>query len=498
MANGLQPLPRESVVNLRGPLGYSLVVSLAAFMLLLYPVDVSVFLFAASLGAISGIGILYSFFARPRTIRFTSALAASALLGYGLGTIITAVLSYVFFGGYRPRESAVGLAYFQEDLSASLMLIFVACAILLCISLFESPLFKAPPRLEQFPVKRSLALLLACTGLVFVAYLTGTLGYHGVAVEATKNINAVGALAMLVAPPALGLAILCMLLERHLPTRLLYLCFALFFGFAQIPIGRRQLIYSCVIALFAVALAPRRRRSRKMLRRYLAVTGAALLIGVVVGASYFFFALRMAGYISHRKVTLVERATGAAKIVRTHPHSVARRLETNVRGRTYILSYVATLFSAERTHLPIHGEEVDYALESAVPSIFFPQKTSLLPAEPEEFVHPALGLPVFDGPNSIFTAGLADFGVLGLLSYPAFVALLYAALRRLVVERLPRPIYYFVVFRLLFQLLSIETALSGLVTTALRDLALCSLFLYLVWGLAGVRLLRTHASSKLA
>ena len=55
-------------------------------------------------------------------------------------------------------------------------------------------------------------------------------------------------------------------------------------------------------------------------------------------------------------------------------------------------------------------------------------------------LHLLLKVPVFDGPNSIITAGLSDLGVIGMGLYPIGEVGLYIILCRVISKKCP-PIY---------------------------------------------------------
>jgi hypothetical protein len=106
----------------------------------------------------------------------------------------------------------------------------------------------------------------------------------------------------------------------------------------------------------------------------------------------------------------------------------------------------------------------------------------------EEFVHPAFGFSVFDGPNTIMTVGLNDFGIAGAIIYPVMLVLIYGFFLKIIFRYFPSVLFQMVVFRLIYQLFYVEQSLSGLFTSALRDLALITGLFYLIAKLPNISL----------
>jgi hypothetical protein len=110
-------------------------------------------------------------------------------------------------------------------------------------------------------------------------------------------------------------------------------------------------------------------------------------------------------------------------------------------------------------------------------------------------VHPAFAIPVFDGPNTLVTAGFDDFGVVGAIGYPLILAAIYIVIRQITANRLPPFLYYLVAFRLIYQLLYVEQGLSAMLTVGLRDLAIITITFLFLWKLSRIRVftsLRPH------
>jgi hypothetical protein len=466
----------------------------SAWILFLFSDSATAFVVAALIGAAVGLWGLYFLLKHPTLIRFANVLGISLLLGYALGTSTSALASFISQGRFDPTANEFGLLYRQADISYSLMFVVIASVLLFIVGAVERPVFSTKPSPQDFTSPKTKFLLLVSTAIVLGAFALGDLDYMGTAVSATGNITALGALSQLLAPVLLPLTIVCILQEKSRVPRVIYIVLVCVIALALFPLGRRVLIYSLVTCLFAFVISGKRlsvRDSRKWL--WIGI-GAPMLLGFIVVGFYFFFALRLTVDTLGPGHSLPERVTYTLRVLQVGANNLGPELASNVASRPFILSYLAGVYAATNHHSLLMGQEVTYAMQNAVPSLLFPNKTSLLPAAQENFIHPALGIPVFDGPQSIVTAGLDDFGVLGLLGYPIVLALLYALVRRAITRSIPPVLYYLVVFRLLYQLLYVEQSLSGMFTTGLRDLALITLVLLLLWKACGLRLF--HLASR--
>jgi len=369
------------------------------------------------------------------------------------------------------------------------MLVTLASAVLFTFSALELPAFPAKLRPQELTSASAKSLLLVSAAIVLGAFAVGDLTYMGTAVSATGNITPLGAISAVLGPALVPLTVLCLSQESSRRWRAIFLVLLFIFALALIPLGRRVLLYSIVSALFALLSLGKRpaiRSSRKLLW-----IGVPVVLAFISAGFYLFFSLRLAINVLGPSYSLSEALTYALSLLRSDTRDLATQFAANIASRPFILSYLAGLYAAETTHSPLGGQEVTYATQTAIPSAIFHKKAALLPASPEQFVHSALGIPVFDGPNTILTAGLNDFGVIGALLYPLALVAVYATVRRLVAGRLPSILYYLVVFRLLYQLLYVEQSLSGMLTVGLRDLALITLVFLVLRTLFRLRLYRS-------
>lgn len=455
-----------------------------ATLLVLFSDSQRLFLLVALAGSGCGLYGLFLLLTRPRLVRFTNVLSVSLLLGYALGTVIYAFSSLLSSPELDLTYNAFGLDYRRSDLSMALLLVYMTSTVLFFLSRVESPVFGATPMRQAFASPRARLLIWLGAGIVLRAFLVGDLGYMGTQVDESSSVPALGSLAFLMIPVLLPMTALCILEETSRWRRALLLLVLGLFLLALLPLGRRVLLYSLVILLMTLALSGRWLPRYSMVKWIgIAFIGLGLICIIAYLGFQFFYALRLAVESQGLEVGIGELLRATFEILQHESSEVSSELASNMVERPFILSYLAAFVAAQSTYPPLWGEELVYALKIAIPSLLFLQKTALLPSAPEEFVHPAFGFYIFDGPNTIVTAGFNDFGLVGMVLYPILLVAIYIAIRRILRGRIPLFIYYFVMLRLIYQLFSIEQSLAGLLTTALRDLALTTLVCVVIWYL---------------
>jgi hypothetical protein len=114
-----------------------------------------------------------------------------------------------------------------------------------------------------------------------------------------------------------------------------------------------------------------------------------------------------------------------------------------------------------------------YNLGLAVPRLLSSNKGEVVArlASSEAVTHPAMGLRVFDGPNTILTEGYADFGLVGAFAYPIAILLFYSSASLVAARYVERSLRPFVQIALAFSLLSVERTLEAYLVD-LRNLVL--------------------------
>lgn len=269
---------------------------------------------------------------------------------------------------------------------------------------------------------------------------TGRVSFHGAANTQSADPNATGADPLLiVAQQALSLLpLLCgyRLLERG---KLWYTVLVLLAttGFALTQ-GRQQLVILLFLVLTGVILNRRIKITR-------AITGAliASLLAVALLGFFVSVAVRMATWYSPRGASGVQVAALALDLLvkggQDQKTSVAAQTQSNADSRAFNpIEFLASLTSADRSHLGSFGEAFVNGFENAVPSVFWRDKDRYH-REEEEIAATTFNVPIaYDEAETIMSGGYLDFREPGVLLNGLLVLLLFMAVLSMIKRaRLP-------------------------------------------------------------
>lgn len=452
----------------------------SVMLLTLFSDSQGAFLFSVLVGTFVGIYQLILVLMRPRLIRFSSIMSLSLLLGYAAGTAMYVGGVLLTAPTLDLESNAFGLGYTQAALSVALMLVFLAAILLIFMSRLERPIFPNPEGISAaLAAGKADSFIWAGLVLLAAAFVVGDLGYMGAQADEAGNITALGAMSFFIAPVILTIAAVSTVGENKKLRYSLLIVLALYL-LVLFPLGRRVLAYSLLVMVIGFV------STGKLLPKFSAQRWAGLLAGgllfMLIGyiGFHYFYALRLTVNSVGRDTAVFELLRESASLLFSEFDMIQAAMSGNLVERPFILSYLASFVSAQTIYPPLWGDELVYAVKTAIPSLFFPEKKAVLPGAAEEFVHPAFGFYVFDGPNTIVTAGLNDFGLAGAILYPILLVAIYIFIRRLLQGKVPALIYCLVMLRLIYQMLYVEQSLSGMLTTGLRDLAFMGIVSYLI------------------
>jgi hypothetical protein len=356
-----------------------------------------------------GIYLGYDLLSRGAPIRISTVFAFTLALGYGLGTVNTWLT--------LPRSGRTLAQFFNIDpanLTGAEALIGISLATMLVLGeLFEKPIFGEDFRLRF----TNRDIVVVTLGALFRAVTIATGHAVGFASEANIKNGHLGAVATLsgdIQGPLFALTA-CMALNAQARFKRLYLygLTAAWFlmGFPQ---GRRAMIYSVVLVIMASRLGVGRIKASFLKQVLVAASLGAFLYAATLGYYY----VRVAGY-SEKNPTLSERISDAIALIKDKKNSkVEKAFTSNVEGRTFILTFPAELLGYAEVEATAHGVDMEDQIQVAMPSVLFPNKD--VSFTEEGLANSLFGAYWPDSPNSVFTSGIIDFGIIGLLLYPLF------------------------------------------------------------------------------
>lgn len=417
--------------------------------------DVSGMIWVTS-GTLSAVGIIglirlisVAEFATPWSV-----LAVSYGLAYGFGALNT------LLSGYSAGLDFLSVTYASHESVVRMMsLLLLLCGVLFFLSEQDSK--KLVPKLVVDEVSQQVVVLvLALTFLLAVmAVATGQLGFQTnmSAEEGSMRVSVLSNLLVSAMPAVVATGLYC---AKSMSAKSRTVTYLLVLGIMLILMtqGRRILMYTAVIGIMGYFSTL---GLRSLLRPKNLVVLVVAAFVVALGAKMF-FAMRQATYELPKGASIFElMETGASKMVGDNQDDLDEKLKENRSTRTFILGYAAEILFALETREPMGGDLMVLGLATAVPTTIWPGKWKIMAQGAEEAIcNPALGMPAYDGANTIVTAGMCDFGVKGLFGYPVLFAFMFS-LAMFVVLKLDVASRLVFGFGIVFALLNAENVLTA-------------------------------------
>jgi hypothetical protein len=421
---------------------------------------------AVTLGSVAA----YLFFGltiRLEPLRVSNLLVATLGLGYGLGAAIP---------WFTLDRSGVGLGEFLHKdpvaLTHTMGSVLVSMAVLLAVGEYaEKPLFGDEFEL-RFP-PQAVFFITFGVAIIGVAYLRGSLNFQGVSVGEGGHLSIFASFASWLVSALFGITFWAVLnvkgkaLQRYL-ILLLLVQFVL-----VIPLGRRVMIYTVLVSILAMRLG-RYRLNWSWPKRIIV---GLVLAGLLYVTSIAFFYMRIAGYSAGKvHLSLPARISLAITYFESKDFStVQESFSKNVKGRSFILGYLAELEDYSLHFTPGYGRDMQGQVLMAVPSAIYPSKD--LTFGEEALDNELFGSTYFDEANSIFTAGATDFGLLGIIAYPLLLCWVFRSFFEVIGQSLPTFVATFIILAGINGLLQPETG----ITSYIIDMRNSLLFGAVVW-----------------
>ena len=394
--------------------------------------------------------LVFDLLGRRAPLRLTTVFAITLGLAYGLGTVntwFTLPRGDVALGDFL-RIPVVDLAHAMGSVLAS-------TALLLCVGeLYERPVFG-----EDFELKfnnRALIFLTIGTAVLLASFAHGSSGFMGGDNgEDIGHVSYIKSLSIWLTGSLLSLAVCVALNVKGTFTRNYGRVLSVLLFVMILPVGRRALIYSVVLAILGLRLG-RYQVPYSPLKK-------TVLLGMLVVVVYFsticFFYLRIAGYGMLRP-TLVQRVSAALRLAKEKSYSeIKEQFAQNVQTRTFILGFLGQIEGYAEKLPTAHGTDLAEQAQLALPSLIFTEKNLFFTEE--QLVNSLFGTDFIDEANSVLTAGAVDFGVLGVLIYPLLAAFMFRAFFEFLGEFMPSFAACFVIIASFTDILEPENTLTA-------------------------------------
>lgn len=436
-------------------------------------------------GTTIAIHMFYRLMRYPDLVRFGNIACFSILFGYVVSTAGYTVINLVNYGEVSYTQNVFGLKYIQSDVSYGLIILIVASILLSAISFFEKPFFLAN-YIRNGLTRRALWVVSLSSVIITIGIVNGDIGYMGAYSESGQKLSPLGALCCILVPP-LATITMAFLFEPSIKHRKIQKVIIPVYAvllIALIPLGRRVIMYT--LMLFLILLGPNSfkdfRKSRTKLFHFIVIIISTSIILIWGVRAFYAMRITVNKMAVQEKPTIMEIVPYFVDIIQDSYAlaEVNEKLIQNISDRPFVLSYLAGLIAAHnKNSTPFFGE-LRHAIVMAIPSIFYPNKIAKLAPASELIIHQSLGLPIFDGPNTIVTAGLNDLGFVGMVIYPIGVVSLYILLCRVIIANCPPFLFLFILLRLMYSLIYLEESLGAIVGSGLRDLLIVALFYWVM------------------
>lgn len=422
---------------------------------------------AAAVGGGISIYMVWDWLFRVGPTRLSTILVIALLLGYGLGTLNTWLtlprggLSVAQFLGGDEAVLARGMA----------AVLIVSAPLCFLGELYETPLFGSEFRLPLD--QRTYLFIVLGTAAIVAGFFTHAVGFEGVQVAAGGEVSVASALLSAIFPPLTSLTIAVFLAVRgRFIKPLIGLC-AFVLCVLIMAIGRRNMIYTAMLVMFALRLTGYRLKGT-FFKKLLLIVGLGFFL--VVGISVFML-LRIAGYQAHHPYVSLGRRIEIALSWIEDGTALSRATEANrvnAEKRTFVLGYFSDILDGSTRRTPALGKDFMGYASGAVPRVINPNKD--LTFGEETLADAQFGLTYADAANSILTNGATDFGFVGALAYPLLVVVLFRFIISILSKLLPPLVVTFLTIGIIFSLVQTESHIQAYLIT-IRNIIIFSFIL---------------------
>lgn len=416
----------------------------------------------------------------PQNARFSSILIIAILSTASLGTIVFMLAQGTLHVEKYQYFIRFGLYYTQPGLSRALAANYLAIALLYFFSVYDKPLqLEEIKNLRDNP--RAELILLLGSGLIFLALLTGKLGFAGASVtEGQKGVSPIGSIAALMLPALVTLSFMIVFTTKSNIKKIVFGCILFILMLVLMMYHRRSLVYTIFICGMIWSIFNVRRKNYP----YFKIISLSLLSIIIIYIGFMsFYAMRFTKNYFGKAIGITTQIDLATSIIKNGGFSlISAGLQKNVSGRTMYIGYLGGIMSQPRNHLPMYGKELALSVNLSIPSAFLPGKENIIQS-PEEIAHPRAGIAVFDGPNSILTSGYDDFGIVGMAFYPTLAVIIVNFLLSFFYRHLFRSRYVYLFFTICmiyaFLCVGVEDALNSFIVE-IRNLVIVGIIMTLI------------------
>lgn len=368
-------------------------------------------IFGSSVAAAVSLFTLWEWLFRRAPTRFSTLLGMSLLLGYGVGTLNTWLT--------LPRVNLTLAQYMGMDeavLPHGIAMVLISSACLYFLGeIFEKPLFGRDFLFRIDARTRTLVYVGTCA--ILAGYLTHSVIIGGAAGGGGRT-SVAGSFLLWLYIPLTAIAVAAFVTASRTADKVFTAIAALVLLMMFSVMGRRATIYASVEIILLLQYIGFRWRE-KILRNLILV---AALGTIVIMCALTFMLLRISERVgTHKEIPVAKRIQAAYKLAKQgEAYTLAgRATQENFQTRTFVLPFLANIADASTRKTPALGRDALSMFQMAIPHVFYPEKSATF--SEEGLVDQQFGFGYGDQPNSILTAGAADFGLIGIVIYPLVI-----------------------------------------------------------------------------
>ncbi len=434
----------------------------------------SIFNLLTILSGAAGLIALFFCILQPAKIKSYDLLAMAMVLAYGTGTLNSLVM-YALDGMDLLKRSNVE----EYWLTRTLGLATAAAGFLHVLGRADNNSYLFNDfSINESDKKRLLWFGIIILTLVLIYIATGKLGFMGDVGVAKGYVNVAPTSAILLdlILPVGAVLLLAGMKENDPKIKLIFTVLALSLVIVQFGFGRRVFVFSVLIYTMVFFFTA---------KSFRLVSLKNIIVFVLIGISIqvvttSFSVLRISTYENkNQERTIFEMLPDAIKVYRDKDfYHVDEQIHNNLRSRTFVLEYLASIDKSLETIEPTYGNNLLRALVVSIPSVLYPSKfiNGLFMTE-EQYINPHFRLPMKDSSNSTLTGSLSDFGELGMFFIPFLFAFIYARVLSVSRKHISRISSIFLGLLFAYKLLSIE----GDITVFFGTLRFSLIFMLILW-----------------
>lgn len=423
----------------------------------------------SAIGTLVGAMLLWRFMFIDQSIRLTRVGAMGLALGYAGGTFNS------WLTLKRAGEPLAAMTYVTVPvLAQGIGIAVLACGVLLAAGeLLEKPVLTVSPKLIVLtPGMKKILLVSAAT--VGLALASGRIMLGGIALQSAGHAGIAAILVLTVLQAVVVLLPVAFLISDDPKERWILGIATLIVWIVEFTQGRRALFYPPVMIIPLARYAGYNWKKISASKVILIALGVAF---VFVGMLAYQM-LRVAKAYTNTRTQAAQLAMGEQWVEQGKAWQIATKSsKSNIEGRTLVVPWLGDIYRMSGIYPTGHGADILMQFEEdVVPSVLDPNKPTL---QEEDYASELFERDYPDQANSIFTAGIIDFGVLGILTYPLIAFLLLSFYIRFTRRYFLPELYLVGLAQIL--IIAVETEQdAGSYPSAIRNALVCSALLYLV------------------